>query len=124
MTIQKQLTSVQKKLTAIRLKVDKLIAAFEKGETKFAKPSKAKAVKVKPAKKAPKAPAIEQAGKVTATDQVLNIINKSEKGIDAPTLAKKTGFNQKKVTNILQRTLKEGKIQRAERGIYVSVTQG
>lgn len=139
MTIEKQLTAVQKKLATIKLKVDNLLAAFEKSETKAAKPSKAKAVKAKPikkaikakpakkaskakaAKKAPKASAKEQGVKVTATDQVLNIISKSEKGVNAATLVKETGFNQKKVTNIIQRTLKLGKIQRADRGIYVAV---
>ena len=121
MTSQKQLAAVQKKLTAIKLKVDNLIEAVEKSETKVAKPSKAKAVKAQPAKKAAKAPVKEKAVKVSATDLVLNFINGSEKGIDAPTLVKETGFNQKKVTNILQRTLKLGKIQRAERGIYVGV---
>jgi len=140
MTTQKQLAAVQKKLTAIKLKVDNLIEAVEKSEkATVAKASKAKAVKAtpvkkapkaqpvkkatkaKPAKKAAKASAKEQTVKVTATDQVLNIVNKSEKGIDAPTLVKETGFDQKKVTNIIQRTLKLGKIQRAERGIYVGV---
>ena len=121
MTIQKELTAVQKKLTAIKLKVDNLITAVEKIETKPTAASKARAVKAQPAKKAPKASAKEQTVKVTAADLVLNFINGSEKGIDAPTLVKETGFNQKKVTNILQRTLKLGKIQRAERGIYVGV---
>ena len=37
------------------------------------------------------------------------------------TLMKKTGFNQKKVRNILARTYKQGKIARAEKGIYVGV---
>ena len=145
MTIEKQLTAVQKKLTAIKLKVDNLLAAVEKSETKVAKPSKAKAVKAKPtqkakpvkkapkakpakkavkakaAKKAPKVSEKEKAVKVNDTDQVLNIISNSEKGVDAATLMKETGFNKKKVTNIIQRTLKQGKIQRADRGIYVGV---
>jgi hypothetical protein len=34
---------------------------------------------------------------------------------------KMTGFNQKKVTNILQRSFKAGKIKRADKGIYVGV---
>ena len=121
MTIQKELTAVQKKLTAIKLKVDNLIAAVEKSETKVAKASKAKAVKATPAKKAPKAPAKKKAVKVTATDQVLKIINRSKKGVDTATLMKKTGFDQKKVRNILNRTFKQGKIKRAEKGIYVGV---
>ena len=130
MTIQKELTAVQKKLTTIKLKVDNLIAAVEKSETKVAKPSKAKAVKAqpvkkakkaKPAKKAPKAPAKEKAVKVTATDQVLNIINGSKNGVDTATLVKETGFDQKKVRNIVFRTMKQGKIKRADKGIYVGV---
>ena len=121
MTIQKELTTLQKKLTAIKLKVDNLIAALETSETTVAKPTKAKTKKAKPAKKTPKAPETEPAAKVTATDQVLNIIGNSENGVGAAALVKETGFNQKKVTNILQRTLKQGKIQRADRGIYVAV---
>ena len=88
--------------------------------TKVTKASKAKAVKAKSVKKAPKAPAKKQTVTVTATDQVLKIIKRSKKGVDTATLMKKTGFNQKKVTNILQRTFKAGKIKRAAKGIYVS----
>ena len=55
MTIKTELTAVQKKLTTTKLKVDKLIAAVEKSETKPTKAPKAKAVKAKSVKKAPKA---------------------------------------------------------------------
>ena len=122
MTIKKELTALQKDVTAIGKRLEKLIKAVEKSEkAKVPKASKAKAVKAKPAKKAPKAPAKKKAVEVTATDQVLKIINRSKKGVDTATLMKKTGFNQKKVTNILQRTYKQGKIKRADRGIYVGV---
>ena len=59
--------------------------------------------------------------RVTATNQVLDIINRSKKGVNTATLMKKTGFDQKMVRNILQRTYKQGKIKRAERGIYIGV---
>jgi len=59
--------------------------------------------------------------RVTATDQILNIINRSKKGVNTATLMKKTGFDQKKVRYILQRTFKQGKIKRADRGIYIGV---
>ena len=75
--------------------------------------------KAKSVKKTQKAPAKKKAVKVTATDQVLKIINGSKKGVNVATLVKKTGFNQKKVTNILQRTFKAGKIKRAAKGIYI-----
>lgn len=134
MTIKKELTGLQKDITAIGKRLEKLLKAFAKEvKTKVTKPSKAKpikakttkkaptkkAVKAKPAKKAPKAPAKKKAVKVTATDQVLNIINRLKKGADTAYLMKMTGFNQKKVTNILQRTFKQGKIKRAAKGIYV-----
>ena len=115
MTIKRELTTVQKKLTTIKLKVDNLIAAVEKSETKVAKPSKAEAVRVA----AKKAPAKKKAVTVTATDQILKIINRSKKGVNTATLMKKTGIDQKKVRNILNRTFKQGKIKRADKGIYV-----
>ncbi len=118
MTIKKELAALKKDITAIGNKMEKLLNAVE---TKPAKASKAKAVKAKPAKKAPKAPAKKKAVKTTATDQVLNIINRSKKGVDTATLMKKTGFNQKKVTNFLHRSFKAGKIKRADKGIYVGV---
>ena len=105
MTIKRELATVQKKLTTIKLKVDNLISAVEKSETK----------------PTINAPETRKAAKATATDQVLRIINRSKKGVNAATLMKKTGFDQKKVRNILNRTFKQGKIQRAEKGIYVGL---
>jgi hypothetical protein len=102
--------------------LEKLLKEVEKSEkAKPTKASKPKAVKAKSAKKAPKTPTKKKAVEVTATDQVLNIINRLKMGVDTATLMKKTGFNQKKVTNILQRTFKQGKIKRADRGVYVGV---
>ena len=121
MTIKKELTAMKKDLTAIGQKLETLIKAVEKSETKPTKVSNAKAVKATSAKKAPKAPVKKKAVKVTATDQVLNIINKLKKGADTAALMKKTGFDQKKVRNILNRTFKQGKIKRADKGIYVGV---
>ena len=118
MTIKKELTALQKDITAIGKRLEKLIKAVETKPTKASKP---KAVKAKPAKKASKAPTKKKAVKVTATDQVLKIINRSKKGVDTATLMKKTGFNGKKVRNIIFQTLKHGKIKKADRGIYVGV---
>ena len=121
MTIKKDLMAFKKDLTAIGKKLETLIKAVEKSETKVTRAPKAKAVKATPVKKAPKAPAKKKAVQITATDQVLKIINRLKKGADTATLMKKTGFDQKKVRNILNRTFKQGKIKRAEKGIYVGV---
>ena len=113
---------MKKDFTAIGKKFDTLLKAVEKSEkATVTKASKAKAVKAKPTKKAPKAPVKKKAVKATATDEVLKIINRLKRGVDTATLMKKTGFNQKKVTNILQRSFKAGKIKRADKGIYVGV---
>jgi predicted transcriptional regulator of viral defense system len=98
--------------------MDKLIAATGKSEkSKAAKKAPAKAVKRAPAKKAP---ATKRGAKTTATDQVLGIIKRSKNGVNIKTLMDKTGFSNKKVTNIIQRTYKQGKIKRVGKGVYVS----
>jgi len=122
MTIKTELTAMTKDLTAISKKLDNLLKAVEKSEkATVTKASKAKAVKAQPAKKAPKAPAKKKAVTVTATDQVLKIINRSKRGVDTATLMIKTGFDRKKVTNIIHRTFKQGKIKKTDRGVYVGV---
>ena len=115
--LKKDLTALQKEIKALEKKVDTLIAAAGKVEkSKVAKRSKAKPVMAKTTKKAP---AKKKTGQPTATDQLLAIIKRSKKGVNIKTLMEKTSFNQKKVTNILQRTFKQGKIKRVGKGIYV-----
>ena len=60
---------------------------------------------------------------LTATDRVLRIINRSRKGVDTAILMKKTGFNQKKVWNIIHRAYTSGKIKRVGKGLYVGVKE-
>ena len=118
MTIAQDLKALNKKVQALGKTLDSLLKAVEKEEKPKAKPTKATPAKKAPAKKAP---AKKQAAQPTATDQILKIIRGSKKGVDAPTLVKKTGFNQKKVRNILFRTYKQGKIKRIDKGIYTGV---
>ena len=95
--------ALKKDITAIGKKVDNLLKAYEK-DVKAKSPKKTTVRK--------------KAAKVTATDQILKIINRSKKGVDNVTLMKKTGFGERKVRNIIFRAYKEGKIQRAGRGLY------
>ena len=113
MTIAQDLKALNKNIQAIGKTLDRLLKAAEKDEKPKAKPTKQT-----PAKKAP---AKKKAAQPTATDEILKIIRGSKKGVDAPTLVKKTGFNQKKVRNILFRTYKQGKIKRLDKGIYTGV---
>ena len=120
MTIAQDLKALNKDIQSLGKTLDRLLKAVEKDKKSTAKPAKKIAVKKAPARKAPakKAPA-KTAAPPTATDEILKIIRRSKKGVDAPTLIKKTGFNQKKVRNILFRTYKQGKIKRLEKGIYI-----
>ncbi len=56
----------------------------------------------------------------SATNTVLEIIKKSRKGIGAPEMQTKTGFDEKKVRNIVFRLNKLGKIKRVGRGKYTA----
>jgi hypothetical protein len=115
--LKKDLQALNRNIKALERKVAKMISAVEKSEKlRATKKAPAKTVKRAPAKKAPPA---KRAAKLTATDQVLNIIKRSKKGVNAASLMTKTGFDLKKVRNILQRTYKQGKIKRLEKGIYV-----
>ena len=114
MTIQKDLKAISKELTKLVKQTEKLAAELGKAE----KPS-SKSIKPKNKSKAVTKKAPAKAAKKTDTDKLLAIINRSKKGVDTATLMKKTGFDQKKVRNMLNRTYKQGKITRVGKGIYI-----
>ena len=122
MTISKRdLQALNREIKAIENKMDKLIAAIEKGEKPTTgKKTTAKYVKAKPTERSParKTPAKKRTAQPTATDQVLRIINGSKNGVNTATLMKKTGFDQRKIWSIINKASKAGKIKRAGRGIY------
>ena len=120
MTIAQDLKALNKDIQSLGKTLDRLLKAVEKDTKSKAKPTKKIAAKKAPTRKAPaKTAPAKKAAPPTATDEILKIIRRSKKGVDAPTLIKKTGFNQKKVRNILFRTYKQGKIKRMEKGIYI-----
>jgi hypothetical protein len=126
--LKKDLQAVTRELKALTKKTERLMKAADKLEkAQAAKKPKAKTkAKAKPARKAvakkkttrKKAPAKKKAAKPTATDQVLQIIKRSKKGVDVPTLMKKTRFDEKKVRNIVARAFSQKKIKRTGRGAY------
>jgi septal ring factor EnvC (AmiA/AmiB activator) len=116
MTIQSDLKAVQKELQKLTKQTEKIAAQIEKLEKQKTKATKPKA-EVRPALK--KAPA--KKSKRTDTDRVLAIINRSKKGVNTIAIMKKTGFEKKKVWNIIHRTYKAGKIKRVDKGLYVGV---
>ncbi len=145
-SLKEDLRVVTKELKALARKTERLMRAFDKFEkaqaakkrrvkTKAKTKKKASAARArvrkarvkkatakKPAARraAPKKASAKKAAPLTATNSVLKIIKSAKKGIDAPTLMKKTGFADKKIRNILMRASKQGKIKRASRGVYVA----
>ena len=82
-------------------------------------------VKAKPARKAPakpfKKPVAKKEKPATAADTVLGIINRSKKGVEIAALVEKTGFEPKKIHNIVYKLKKQGKIKSEEKGVYLKV---
>jgi len=116
MTITKDLQAIRNKLTKLAEQTEKLAAELGKAKKPAAKSVKTKTKATAVTKKAP-----AKAAKKTDTGKILEIINRSQKGVDTATLMKKTGFDQKKVRKILQRTYKQGNITRLDKGIYVGL---
>jgi hypothetical protein len=57
---------------------------------------------------------------LTAVDIVLDTIKRSKQGIDFAQIQGKTGFDEKKIRNIIFRLNKSGKITRKSRGVYIA----
>jgi len=120
--LKRDLQAVKKDIVALQKKMEKLLKAYGKPQKpKAAKKTKRKAIKARPkrAVKARKATRKKKAPAITATEQILKIVRRSRKGVDVPMLKTKTGFDDKKVRNIVFRASKEGKIKKVGRGIYV-----
>ena len=86
------------------------------GLKKTAKSTLAKTRKKKPGKKSP---AKSNTAGLTDTAKILNIIKRSKKGVGVAILKQKTGFDEKKIRNVIYKAHNEGIIRRAVRGVYL-----
>ena len=139
--LKKDLEAILKTLNGLVQKVQQLQEQIGE-ETKPTKKPKAKAVKKKAVKKAPvkkvavkKAPVKKavpkkavpkkavpkKATQATAVDTVFTIIKRYKKGIDTAALMEKTGYNQRKIANLVFKLRKQGKIKSVDKGVYVKV---
>jgi len=67
-----------------------------------------------------KAPIGRRKASLMAVDVVLDTIKNSKEGIGFAQIQSKTGFDEKKIRNIIFRLNKKGKIKRKSRGIYIA----
>lgn len=56
---------------------------------------------------------------MTAADTVLNLISRSQKGIGTAAIIAKTGYDRKRVANLIYKLGKQGKIKSIRRGVYL-----
>jgi len=120
--LRRDLQAVSKDIKALEKKMANLLKAYEKTpQPKAAAKTKRKTQKAKArgASASKKTAFSKKSSQLTATEKILKIIGRSRKGVDVPTLKTKTGFEDKKVRNIIFRASKEGKIKKSGRGIYV-----
>jgi secreted PhoX family phosphatase len=126
-TVMKELTNRTNKLVKALDKIEKAQAKAGKTKKRVAKKAgakrtvTAKAVARRTAAKKPVKRKVQaKKGKnISATEKVLKIVNRSRKGIDTAAIQKKTGYNTRKIWDIVHRAYKEGKINKVGRGTYV-----
>jgi len=58
---------------------------------------------------------------LTNSERLLQVMRKYRSGVDVATLKARTGFEDKKIRNIILRLSKKGKIKRTSRGVYKAV---
>ncbi len=146
--LKKDLQVINREIKALSKKVEKVIAAvdkLEKAKAVKAKPARKAAVKkpaakAKPVRKAAvkkpavqakpvrkvavkkaavKKPAAKKPAQLSAVDTAFGFIKRYKKGISTSALMEKTGFDQKKVYNIIYKLNTLGKIKSVGKGVYV-----
>ena len=126
--LKKDLQVINREIKALSKKVEKVIIAVEKLEKATAvkaKPVRKAAVKkpvakAKPVRKAAvKKPAAKKTAQLSAVDTAFGFIKRYKKGISTAALMEKTGFDQKKVYNIIYKLNSLGKIKSVGKGVYV-----
>jgi len=84
------------------------------------KPAKTGSKKTAPVKKtAPKVVPQKTVNPATAIDTVLNIISSSKIGVNTAAIKAETGYDRKKISNIVYKLNKLGKIKTIQKGVYV-----
>ena len=105
--LQQELKKISTEFTKLAGKIDKISKELETGKAPVKKtPAKTKPVKAKPKEE-------------TAFAAVINIIDRSKKGVTTSQIMDKTGFDNRKVANIVFKAKKLGKIKTESKGVYV-----
>lgn len=112
--VNASLKKIAKDLTKAARELEKVAAALETQKPAPTKPKK-KATAKKPIKKT------VSAKQPTAVDAVFAVIKRSKKGVNMATIKQKTGYDNKKVHNLVYKLKKQGKIKSPAKGVYLKV---
>ena len=121
--LKKNLQTVSKALKALTSTVERMKKRIERIEKQSI--AKKKAVKIAATSKSiirkPVTPKSVRKGKAekTAYATFLAIVNRSKKGVSVKQLQAKTGFDDKKIRNLVFKATKQGAIKSVGRGVYV-----
>jgi len=116
-TVSEGLKSLAKGVETLAKQVGTLAEA--QTEKKAPKTAPKKPVKAEAARQTAK-PRRKQKGKSEpASETVFKLIGRSRTGITTAALVKKTGFNAKKIHNIIYRLKHQGRIKTIRKGVYV-----
>jgi predicted transcriptional regulator len=116
--IHKELQSIIKSIGQLADSIANIAAAVEKQSRAEGAPRPK--VKRAPVRKivVVKNGVVEKLKRIPATQIVFDLICESSEGMDTAALMKATGFNQRKVHNVIFRLKKQGQITSAQRGVY------
>jgi len=101
--LSKSLDQLKRKIEQITKKVDKLDKV------------QATRARVKPVKKVSTGKKVKR----TAIDSVMAVINRSRKGVTTAQIKAKTGFDDRKIWDTINRAKRQGMVKSAGKGIYI-----
>jgi seryl-tRNA synthetase len=107
--LKKDLQAVNKELTALIKKTEALMKSVDKIGTQKTE-QKPKEKKVSAAKKT---------GTKTAFDTVMGVIYRYRKGVTVARIQEITGYDAKKIANIVYKGKKKGQIKSIDKGVYL-----
>jgi hypothetical protein len=102
-----------------RKDVDRLMARLDRLEKLIINLSAMRGQRLRGADAGPSAGRVRSV--LTATDMVLEVIKRYKNGVGFKEIQNQTGFEEKKIRNIIFRLDKIGKITRVSRGVYAAV---
>jgi hypothetical protein len=121
--VKKQLRDVIKGLKVLTQKTEKIEMELGKASagTILAAAQRRAAVRATGVKRRSPRGAVARRGRgITATDAVYEIIKRGRKGVTTTQIKRETGFDDKKIWNVINRLKTLRKIKSARRGIYVT----